>query len=332
MYRKIDIVFMATSRSGLGHIRRSATIARAVKRLNGRMKIGLFTNAPIEGLAAEDMAAFDDTALAERSHMVEAAVALGASTFVSDTMVPDHIENAKGSRILVLRETPAERLSHFKLSTPKAWDLVIVPNPCSHWMPDPDGDWAKHIEAVGWIYRRPAVFSLVPHNQPQLLVAMGGGGTHETANQLARQTEVLIDIARRLTSRRFSVVQALGPRAPASARISNADLMIDPGSDLNDYFARADVVLSTAGYNSVLELAITTTPTMLMSIARTYDDQAERAALWGQKLGATYNSTDFQASAAWLAKTLECRTRREAIDIGPSGDDVAAREILALAT
>jgi predicted glycosyltransferase len=321
---------MATSRSGLGHIRRAATIARAVKSLDEGVRIALLTNAPVEGLAVDDIAAFDANPLTERSAMVETAVALGARTFVSDTMVPDHIEDASCASILVLREAPATRLSHFKLRAPCAWDLVIVPNPADHWKPDLGADCAKRVQAVGWIYRKPRSFESEQGTQPQLLVATGGGGTVETATALARQTEVLIDIARRLVDQPFTVVQALGPRAPLSAKLSNADRVIDPGGDLNEFFAQADAVVSTAGYNSVLELAITTTPTMLMSIARTYDDQAERAISWGRRLGASYNADDPHVSAEWLASTLSKRARRPAVDIGPSGADFAAREILAL--
>ena len=330
MDRTIDIAFMATSRSGLGHIRRAATIAHAMKRQDSGVRVALLTNAPLGGLTAGDLACFDSTPLAERAQMVETAAALGARTLVSDTMVPDHLEKAKGASALILRETPSDRLSHFRMGAHRAWDLVILPNPVDHWKPDLGADCAARVKAVGWIYRKPRAFEPSRETLPLLLVATGGGGTAETAMVLARQTEILIEKARRLTSQSFWVKQAIGPRAPALARLSNADRVIDPGGDLNEHFAQADVVISTAGYNSVLELAITTTPTMFMSIARTYDDQAVRASIWGQRLGATYNGDDPDASAAWLAATLSKRERRPPVDIGLSGADSAAHELLAL--
>ena len=326
----IDIAFMATSRSGLGHIRRAATIARAIKQRDSGVGIAMLTNAPIAGLTADDLACFDATTLAERPHMVETATTLGARTFIPDTMVPDHIEQAKAAHVLILRETPSTRISHFRMQAGRPWDLVILPNPADHWFPNLGADCAKRVQAVGWIYRSPRSFEASNETLPKVLVATGGGGTAETATLLARQTEALIDMARQLTSQPFAVVQALGPRAPASARLANADRVIDPGGDLNEHFAQADAVISTAGYNSVLELAITTTPTMFMSIARTYDDQAERASSWGQRLGATYNADEPRTSAIWLAATLGKRERRAAVDIGPSGADSAAQEILAL--
>lgn len=330
MHPKIDVAFMATSRSGLGHIRRVATIASAIQKQDAGVKIGLLTNAPIGGLTPADLASFDTTPLVERGQMVETAIELGARTFISDTMVPDRLELTKGSKVLILRETPSARIPHFSLGAQQAWDLVIVPNPAHHWNPRLSADCAKRVKAVGWIYRKPRPFESGREALPQLLIATGGGGTEETATILARQTESLIDQTRHLTSQRFLAVQALGPRAPASARLSNADRVIDPGGDLNEHFAQADAVISTAGYNSVLELAITTTPTMFMSIARTYDDQAARASTWGQRLGATFNATDPLASAWWLATTLSKRERRAVVDIGPSGADIAAGEIRAL--
>ena len=67
-----------------------------------------------------------------------------------------------------------------------------------------------------------------------------------------------------------------------------------------------------------------------MAIARTYDDQAERAELWGPRIGITYREEDQRASASWLAATLRARARRPAIDIGPSGAGIAADRILEL--
>ena len=330
MKHAIDIAFLATSRSGLGHVRRAATIARAIRQQHNGIRIGLVTNAPLGGLTADDLKCFDKTPQAERMCMVDTAMALGARTFVPDTMLPDQIEKTGGANVLILRQTPNERLPSFRMQEGRAWDLVIFPNPLDHWNPDLGANNTKRAKAVGWIYRNPHSFEPIQDTQPRLLVATGGGGTVETATVLARQTEQLIEIVRQLTSQKFSVLQALGPRAPAAARLSNADLVFDPGGDLNEHFAQADAVISTAGYNSVLELAITTTPTMLMSIARTYDDQAERASSWGSRLGENYNADDIGSSAAWLAGTLSKRARRPAIDIGPSGDQLAAREILAL--
>jgi len=90
-------------------------------------------------------------------------------------------------------------------------------------------------------------------------------------------------------------------------------------------FQTADAVISTAGYNSVLELATTDTPTLLLPIPRSIDDQEARVRLWSARLGPPPGDP-----VAWLADTLATRRRRAPVDLGPSGEDAAASAILSL--
>lgn len=324
------IIFMATSRSGLGHIRRVSSIAGALKAAEASIRIGLFTNAPVAGLTRDDMAVFNMSLVVERSDMPGMAGQCGARIVVADTMVPSGMEMLSARCVLILRETPHGRLERLRLPGVRPWDLVLTPNPASHWLPDCGAAFAYNISATGWIYRSPQTCGPPRRMKPSVLVATGGGGTAETANVLARQAEAVIALTRNQSRWPFEVVQALGPRAPEGASLSNANIIMDPGGDLNERFAGADAVISTAGYNSVLELAVTTTPAMLMAIARTYDDQAERAEAWGSRLGMAYRDGDRHTAAMWLAATLDNRHRRPAIDIGPSGAAIAARKILEL--
>lgn len=324
------IVFMATSRSGLGHIRRVASIARALKEGTVQPRIGLFTNAAIAGLTREDMAAFDSSMVMERADMAAIAGKCGAQVVVADTMLPEGLETIAARRALILRETPDDRLGRLRLPGTNPWDLVLMPNPASHWLPSGEPGYALRMIATGWIYRRPRTLVPPVRRVPLLLVATGGGGTAETAAALAQQADAVIAGVRLVSRKPFHVAQALGPRAPEGAKLSLADGTVDPGGDLNEHFAGADAVISTAGYNSVLELAITTTPSLLMAIARTYDNQAQRAENWGGLLGRNYREEDVHGIARWLAETLEQRRRRVAIDIGPSGAGAAARAILDL--
>lgn len=324
------IIFMATSRSGLGHLRRVSSIAAAVKAENPRARIGLFTNAPVAGLTRDDMACFDTALVMDRTDMPRIAMNCGAQIVVADTMLPSGIEMLAARAALILRETPADRLERLRLPGSRPWDLVLIPNPAGHWQPPLGAKFAETVFATGWIYRKPLRGGPPQRTRPALLVATGGGGTAETAAILARQADAVIALARKIAPSGFDVVQALGPRAPEGAAIGTADRIIDPGGDLNEHFADADAVISTAGYNSILELAITTTPALLMAIARSYDDQAERAVTWGPLLGQTYRDDERPAAAAWLVRMLEHRLRRPAVDIGPSGASLAARKILEL--
>ena len=210
MVDPIQIVFMATSRSGLGHVRRVATIARALRAQDPQVRLGLLTNAPIAGLTPDDLAAFDHAPVVDRAEMAATAGALGAKIVVADTMMPDKIETLAASRVLILRETPQDRLARFSLPGGRPWDLVVIPNPASHWMPGLGADAAKLVAAAGWIYRKPLAYGPSHRAKPLLLVATGGGGTPETAAILARQAEAVIAMARELSSAAFTVVQALG--------------------------------------------------------------------------------------------------------------------------
>jgi predicted glycosyltransferase len=164
---------------------------------------------------------------------------------------------------------------------------------------------------------------------PRVLVATGGGGTTETAQRLYQTIDAVIAAVRQKGAP-FEVVQAIGPRARHFGRLAQADRTLDPGGALNELFCDADVVISTAGYNSVLELATTDTPTLLVPIPRSIDDQERRARAWAKHLGMWLDPTSPGASAAWLGQAVVAPRRRPPVDLGPSGEDRAARAILEL--
>ncbi len=68
-------------------------------------------------------------------------------------------------------------------------------------------------------------------------------------------------------------------------------------------FTAADAVISSAGYNSVLELASVAKPAMLIAISRSIDDQQARAKLWGPRLGHCFDG-NIEGAAQWLADGL----------------------------
>jgi predicted glycosyltransferase len=330
MSKSADIIFMATSRSGLGHIRRTASVALAVKARRRDLSIALFTNAPVQGLPEGDMAAFDETVIAERAHMIGLASARQPLIIAADTMAPDGISQSPATCVLILREMPQHRLARLALPEGIPWELVLIPNPRSHWKPELDDAFARNVVATGWIYRQAQRRVLEPRNKPLLLIATGGGGTADTASEVARKASRIVGLCRTFCPRPFEAVQALGPRAPAEARVAGIDRVIDPGGDLNQHFADADAVISTAGYNSVLELAVSTTPALLIPIARTLDDQAARTAQWGPRLGAALVEDRHETAARFLANAMMQQLRRPEVDIGPSGADAAALRLLEL--
>jgi len=323
------IQFCATGKTGLGHLRRCATIAGAVRRLAPDEPIGLATNAAVAGLEPADRAAFNLIETVERGAF--AAGLSGRGPVVVDTAVVPGLAALDRPLVLILRETPHQRVARFALEEGRPWDLIIVPNPQEHWFPEVGEDFARRVAPVGWIYRRTPAVSHPVSELLRVLVATGGGGTAETAAALKAEIDPIIAIARATAQRPFTVVQAIGPRAAPEGRLEQADEILDPGGELNREFARADIAISTAGYNSVLELATTDTPTLLISIPRNIDDQEARARLWGPRLGACHTPANRAASGSWLASCIDAGSGRRPWDLGPSGCTAAAQLILDVA-
>jgi UDP-N-acetylglucosamine:LPS N-acetylglucosamine transferase len=188
---------------------------------------------------------------------------------------------------------------------------------------------ARCIVAVGWIYRSPGLREGITTANPTVLVATGGGGTSETARALYATIDAMLARVRQQTPP-FKVVQAIGPRAMGFGRLAQADRIIDPEAALDLLFRDADLVISTAGYNSVLELAVTDTPTLLVPIPRSIDDQTARARFWGPFLGAWHDENAPSVATDWLSQQIASPIRRAPVALGPSGEDRAAKAILRL--
>jgi predicted glycosyltransferase len=318
-----DICFLVTAKSGLGHLRRSLTIATRLRAIAPALKLHLISNAPPDGMSGDDLRSFDSIQVLDRDQMAQAAVGTRASVLVLDTLTVPGIERTGLQLVLVLRETPDDKLTRFRLADGKPWDLVLIVNPAEHWMPGLQTLAARCIIATGWIYRRSRHLSAPRRSVPRVLVATGGGGTVETAHRLYETIDAVLATARG-NAAPFEVVQAIGPRARAFGQLAHADRATDPGGALNELFCDADVVISTVGYNSVLELAMTDTPSLLVPIPRSIDDQEARARSWAGALGAWLDATHPEEASAWLRRRLP-------VDLGPSGEDKAARAILNLA-
>jgi predicted glycosyltransferase len=327
-----DLIFCATGKSGLGHLRRITNLVTGLRQLRDDLKVHLISNADISGLTRDEGNAFASTHKVDRRDMAEAAMRLGPSPVVVDTAVLPGLEATKAPLCLILRETVAEKISDFNLPGGRKWDLVCVPNPEEHWMPPIGAINAKRIAATGWIFR-----PLPSHATPQLravrehasvLVSSGGGGSRETAAWFKQESDVVLSQVRQRCKAPFRVVQVVGPRLDADALLVQADQHLDVGPGLNEEFARHDVVISTVGYNSVLELAQTDVPVLLMPITRSLDDQASRARAWAPVMGHSHEESDRDASATWLVQHLETLHRRAPCILDHQGAVTGARLIL----
>lgn len=276
------------------------------------------------------MAVFASVRVAERSAMAEVLPKSGKVTLVLDTITVPGIEAMAAPLALVLREAPKEQLYRFRLAGQRPWDQVIIANPRDHWTPDAGALNASAVTPVGWIYRSTGARQTPAPVVPTVLVATGGGGTAETARAVYSDIDDLLRRVQQMTSVPFQVVQAVGPRAQSFGLLNRVDRAVDPGGRLNDLFRDADIVISTAGYNSVLELATTDTPTLLVPIPRSIDDQVARAKAWAPQLGAWHDAATPGLAAEWLSRQIAERRRRPPVDLGPSGEHLAAAAILSL--
>jgi predicted glycosyltransferase len=335
---KRAIAFCATGKTGLGHLRRIANIARAVREQDAARPIDLLTNAAVEMLPPEETALFRRIEVMPRQNMANRLLAADRGPVVVDTAVLPGLHAVAGPLCLVLRETVPERLGAFELGDGRFWDLIILPQPASERRPDPDLVPARQVEAVGHIYRKPRArhdrrdgVSQPATGPPKVLIASGGGGSGPTAFAFAEEVGRLLVSLREAARAPLQIVQALGPRLPDTAGIPGVDAICRPGADLHEAFARADLVISTVGYNSVLELACTDVPVLLVPIARTYDDQGKRARVWQERLGFCHQPEEPERSVRWMSAVLAARYRRRPVDLGPSGAARCAALIMELA-
>jgi hypothetical protein len=292
-------------------------------------KLHLISNAQPDGLQDHEIQVFDTVQVLERDRMNEGVVKTAAGLLVLDTMTVLGIDQLGLPLVLVLRETPDDQLHRFRLAGGRPWDLVVIANPEDHWMPSPAKLAARAIVPAGWIYRPTGPRKGSSTAAPTVLVATGGGGTADTTEGLYAAIDAVLSLAR-TCGPAFEVVQAIGPRARDFGQLGQADRSLDPGGALNELFREADIVISTAGYNSVLELATTDTPTLLVPIPRSIDDQTRRARSWGRTLGAWLDPASPGEAASWLAQEVFARRRRPPVDLGASGEESAARAILGL--
>ncbi|MEZ5652607.1 MAG: glycosyltransferase [Burkholderiaceae bacterium] len=319
----VDIWFCATARSGLGHLMRCHTIARALAARRPDLRIGMMTNAPTIAFEDPSETVFAEHMIVERDAMAAALQARPARLMVADTLIMPGIDTLSMRRALILREMPEQRIPDFSCGS-RAWDLVLIPNPPLAWQPTIPPTFAERILHVGWIYRPTPIVPRDPARTPMALVTFGGGGNAATRQALRERIEPVLAAARNLSERDFEVFQVLGPRASEDDRLLGCDHVIEVGGALNQWLSKADVVITTVGYNTILELAQTDVPAMLVPIARNIDDQDRRARHWQARLGHRHVVGEHEHSARWLAEQLARRERRAPVDLGPSGEGAAA--------
>ncbi len=325
----VDVTFCVTSKSGLGHLARIHHIAHAMRDDADFGTLSLLTNAEFPSDVfhghQKGMNVFNEVRISEKSHFTSTLAELQAHIVVIDTAVVPEVDQITVPKVLVMRETRKEKLPLFAPTSGKGWDLIIVPNPPDHWSPDRQLLPAHSIRHVGWIYDDSAVKPECSKGdvQRRILLCAGGGGNSEWLEWETRLQQLISNVSIELECR-LHVTQLLGPRASASARFDWCDEAISSIAGLASHMEHYDLIITAAGYNTVLELARCTSPALLIALNRTFDDQYSRAEQWAAKLGHLFDPEDIPRATAWCAEVLDGRGRRNRVQLGASGAASAA--------
>ena len=325
----VDVSFCVTSKSGLGHLARIHHIAHAMRNDADFGTLSLVSNAEfpddIFHGRQKGLDLFNEVRISEKCHFTSTLTELRSHVVVIDTAVVPMMDQITVPKVLVMRETRKERLPLFAQTPEKGWDLIIVPNPPDHWSPDRRLLPAHSIQHVGWIYDDSAVTPECHKGdvQTKILLCAGGGGNSEWLEWEPRLRQLINNVSMELEYK-LHVTQLLGPRASTSARFDWCDEAISSIADLASRIEHYDLIITAAGYNTVLELARCTSPALLIALNRTYDDQHSRAEQWAIKLGYLFDPEDIPGATAWCAEVLDGRGRRDRVQLGASGATSAA--------
>ncbi|WP_394836933.1 glycosyltransferase [Pendulispora rubella] len=298
----MKIAFHAINGVGLGHLVRVLALANEVRGLVPGVKLLVVTNA--RDTSALTRARIDFVAFPPRLHephadpgrvdsalppaLEEAALLAVFETFAPDLVVFDThapmsvVRQLRGPRtVLVLRELRPEALRAFVASGAPAWfDRIVVPH-------DPeDVDMPLEgvpVSIVGHVVSANALVALNVHagapGPGTLVVAMAGGGGQPL--DAARYTRAVADahLLARARVPALETVLVLGPYGEIPAHVEDV-----PGlsirravADLPGLLARAQLVISQAGYNAIAEIRALARPAIVIPGFRKAEDQRARA-------------------------------------------------------
>lgn len=328
MYR---VGFLVTGRTGLGHLRRVSHIARSLRVTTEQqpalpeIQCHLVTNATASSVkSVPGLRHLAQVTHCEKDKMAEVAKKLQLDLCVVDTARIPGVEGVPARRCLLLREVRSSSLSRFNLPQGQ-WDLLLIPHPQEEWEPPAGTVGANRQVNLGWVAPEPP--STTPRSQKRVVIATGGGGTLESASKVSQCVDRLIEKLR-LRHSGFSVEQIVGP-TQESALCPAADTYLREVS-LSEIAAAATLILTTAGYNSVLEVAQTETPAVLIPIQRSHDDQLRRAKFWAHRIGSRYEAAKEAEIVEWMDQVLQGKWSREPVTLCTQGATRAAEELRGL--
>ncbi len=295
------VLFHAVNGVGLGHLVRSACLAKEIRVLEPSARILVLTNARDVSLLEREGIDYvqvpprlaephadPERALRGFPEDLDHAAALAVlETFrpdlaVFDTHAPVPVVRGAGDlgarRALILRELrPAAMRRFWDGVASLEFDRILLPH-------EPEEiDRARlptdlPIEVVGSIVRAvpPSVpGARYPDRAPHLVVLAGGGGQPVDAARFLRAAVDAHWLVRAAIPTLETTLLA-GPYAPSLAPVPGLTLA-SPTPDAPALVAGADLVVSQAGYNAVAEIRALQRAAILVPGARRMEDQSVRA-------------------------------------------------------
>ncbi|WP_394847278.1 glycosyltransferase [Pendulispora brunnea] len=295
----MKIAFHAINGVGLGHLVRVLALANEVRALVPGARILVVTNARDPSMLTR--AGIDFVAFPPRLHephadprrvdsalppaLEEAALLAVFETFAPDLVVFDThapmgvVRQLRGPRaVLVLRELRPDALRAFLASGAPAWfDRIVVPHDADEVnMPLESAP----LSIVGHVVSTHALAArnVAPQEGTRVVAMAGGGGQPLDA---ARYTRAVADghLLARARIPGLETVLVLGPygEMPAHAEDFPGLTMRRSVADLPGLWARANLVISQAGYNAIAEIRTLAKPAILIPGFRKAEDQRARA-------------------------------------------------------
>lgn len=340
------VLFHSPGRRGLGHVMRSANLARAILRVDPTAAVLVDVANAASGLACGadvPWCAGDGERAAHWSGLV---AGFRPSLAVFDTILPGPWADDRIPRAFVWRHSVEARHRETQADRRLAdMRLIVVPHGREEFGYDlPAGLRARTVftgpivrtsDAAGRARVR-ARYALHPYDVV-LTTTMGGGGFADSAWLYEAVVAAHTELRNRIPGLRHLVVR--GPLAAGARPMDVAGMtIVDADADLVHLLALSALVVAEAGYNTVQEIRQIGVPAVLVPGPRRYDDQSARAhSLEVLGVARVVQRTSRQAAAAAIV-ALACdsaalaRMRHRAGALRPTpGNDDAAVALLAAA-
>jgi len=325
----MKVLIYAINGLGMGHLNRTLVLARGMRAADPSTQVHFVVDSPHFGLVTDS--GFDVTKFPDRRHPLgyhcgrehryeelPAMFDVLLEDWKPDVMLVDFLckralfQRVRDRRVrlaAILRKQRPASLRQLSMNRGAALvDAWLIPHDQEDWplsqLPRRFRPRATHLGPVsrGLDASRTGALreSLWPEGSgPLILVTIGGGGAPESRATLQGVEEAL-----RRSGREARLLLVYGPNYPGDIPTETGGSGLAIGrrrfvAELPEAIAAADLVVSNAGYNTMLELRAAGTPALIVPLATTgRDDQDQRAASFvqeGRGLLAASNVDDIEA-------------------------------------